>query len=109
MAPIGHWESLLRLINKAVMLKVVENASLFLGDMQWAVGVSDAGVILASIAQPCTTRCVPAEHRLEERTIRWASSDFEQSSRELPLTVSLVYDLLPPTDAAVAQRRHDRW
>ena len=49
--PLGIGSALLRLINKAVMLKVVENASLFLGDMQWAVGVSDAGVILASIAQ----------------------------------------------------------
>ena len=90
------------------MLKVVENASLFLGDMQWAVGVSDAGVILASIAQAmCRQRRVPAEHRLEERVqYDEPSSDFEQSSRELPLTVSLVYDLrLPPTDAAVAQRR----
>ena len=56
--PLGIGSALLRLINKAVMLKVVEQASEFLGDMQWAVGVSDAGVILASIAQAMYDRGV---------------------------------------------------
>ena len=93
------------------VLKVVENASLFLGDMQWAVGVSDAGVILASIAQAMYDKGVCLLNTDSKNAYNTMSRHriFEQSSRELPLTVSLVYDLLPPTDAAVAQRRHDRW
>ena len=79
--------------------------------MQWAVGVSDAGVILASIAQAMYDKGVCLLNTDSKNAVQYdePSSDFEQSSRELPLTVSLVYDLLPPTDAAVAQRRHDRW
>ena len=49
--PLGIGCALLRLINKAMMLTVVDEAKEYLQDMQLAVGVSDAGVIVPAMMQ----------------------------------------------------------